>query len=60
MTQILLRLAFIEKQQDDVMEDLKKYLKKRENDALEKLSKHLSSEEVEARFTSWTLDEVPR
>ena len=60
MTQILLRLAFIEKQQDDVMEDLKKYLKKRENDALEKLSKHLSSEEVEARFTSWTLDEVPK
>ena len=60
MTQILLRLAFIEKQQNDVMEDLKKYFKKRENDALEKLSKHLSSEEVEAHFTSWTLDEVPK
>ena len=42
------------------MEDLKKYLKKREKGAVEKLSKHLSSEEVKARFTSWTLDEVPK
>ena len=27
--------------------------------ALKKLSAYLSSEEVKARFTSWTLDEVP-
>ena len=59
MTQIIYRLVLIEKQQKEVMEDLKKYLKKREDGALEKLSKHLSSEEVKARFTLWTLDEVP-
>jgi len=59
MTHILVRLALIEKQQNEVMEDLKKYLRKHEDDALLKLSKHLSSEEVRVRFTSWNLDEVP-
>ena len=50
----------IEKAQTLVMAALKKYLKTREDDALMKLSEYLSSEEVKTRFTSWTLDEVPK
>ena len=36
MSQILYRLVLIEKQQKEVMEDLKKYLKKSEDGALER------------------------
>ena len=60
INQILLRLVSIEKQQTLVMADLKKYLKTREDAALLCLSVYLSSEEVKTRFTSWTLDEVPK
>ena len=60
MKQILCRLVLIEEQQKEVMEDLQKYLKECEDFALKRLSKHLSSEKVKARFTLWTLDEVPK
>ena len=55
-----MRLVVIEKAQTLVMADLKKYLKTREDAALLCLSVYLSSEEVKTRFTSWTLDEVPK
>ena len=58
--QILHRLAFIEKQQNKVMADLNEYLKSGVDGAMQKLCKYLSSEEVKTRFTSWTLDEVPK
>jgi len=57
--EILYRLYSVGKEQEKVMEDLKKQLKNRVDGALEELKKYLSSEEVKARFTSWTLDEVP-
>ena len=60
ITLIIRRLDEIEKQQDKVMEDLHKYLKERVDDAVQQLSEYLSSEEVKARFTSWTMDEVPK
>jgi len=60
ITQILLRLESIEKQQDKVMADLRKYLSDRVDDAVQQLSEYLSSTDVKARFTTWTLDEVPK
>ena len=59
ITQILLRLDAIEKQQDKVMADLRKYLKERIDETVQQLSKYLSSEEVKARFTTWTEPEIP-
>ena len=58
--QIVNRLEAIEKQKSEVVADLHQYLKTRTKVALQKLSEYLSSEEVKVRFTSWTLDEVPR
>ena len=58
--QIVSRLELIEEQQSEVVADLYRYLKHRESEALRELLSYLSSEEVKARFTSWTLDEVPR
>ena len=43
-----------------MIEDLNKYLKDRVDGAMRKLADYLSSEEVKVRFTSWTLDEVPK
>ena len=53
------RLKLIEEQQSEVVADLHRYLKERVNGALRELSQYLSSEEVQASFTSWTLDEAP-
>ena len=60
ITQILLRLESIEKQQDKVMADLRNYLNDGVDDAVQELSEYLSSADVKARFTTWTLDEVPK
>ena len=60
MGQIVNRLEAIERQKSEVVADLHQYLKTRTKVALQKLSEYLSSEEVKVRFTSWTLDEVPR
>ena len=58
--EILYRLYSVGKEQEKVMEDLRKQLKNRVDGAMKELKKYLSSEEVKARFTSWTLDEVPK
>ena len=60
MTQTLLRLDAIEKLQDKVMADLQKYLDERVEETVQQLSEYLSSERVIARFSSWSLDEVPK
>ncbi|KAL9963744.1 hypothetical protein ACROYT_G027278 [Oculina patagonica] len=60
MTLIVFRLDLIEKQQTQVMEELHNYLKARVDGAVQKLSEYLKSDGVRARFTSWTLDEVPK
>ncbi|KAL9963747.1 hypothetical protein ACROYT_G027281 [Oculina patagonica] len=60
MALILFRLFMIEKQQTQVMDELHNYLKVRVNRAVQDLSEYLKSDGVRARFTSWTLDEVPK
>ena len=60
MGEIVNRLEAIEEQQSEVVAGLRQYLKTRTNVALQRVTEYLSSEEVKARFTSWTLDEVPR
>ncbi|KAJ7392773.1 hypothetical protein OS493_010429 [Desmophyllum pertusum] len=60
MALINLRLYVIEKQQTQVMADLHNYFKARADGAVQKLSEYLKSDDVRARFTSWTLDEVPQ
>ena len=60
MALIVMRLLKIEREQSQVLEDLHRYLKSRVDGALQKLSEYLSSDDVKARFTSWTLDEVPK
>lgn len=60
MRVILIRLKSIEKQQEEVIKDLHEYLNNSVDSAVEELSTYLSSEEVQARFTEWTLDEVPK
>ena len=60
MGEIVKRLEAIEKQQSEVVAGLHQYLKARTNVALQKVTEYLSTEEVKSRFTSWTLDEVPR
>ena len=60
MTEIRDRLMVIETQQSKVIEELNDYLEDRVDDAMQKLANYLSSGEVKVRFTSWTLDEVPK
>ena len=56
---IMFRLRQIEEKQTELMEELQRHLKIRVSGAVQKLSEHLLSRDVRARFTSWTLDEVP-
>ena len=42
------------------MEELQSNMKTKVDDAVKTLSKYLKSDVVRARFTSWTLDEVPK
>ena len=60
ITDILARLMKIKEGQSEVVKELNEYLKYRVDGAMWHLSDYLSSEEVIDRFTSWTLDEVPR
>ena len=57
---IIFRLIRIEEKQAEVMEELHHFLKARVKDAVQKLGKHLKSDDVRNRFTTWTLDEVPK
>ena len=52
-------LEAFEKKQMEAVAGLHQFQKTLEHGALQKLSAYLSSEEVKARFTSWTSDEVP-
>lgn len=47
------------KKQPQAVAGLHEFQRTLEHGALQKLSAYLLSEEVKARFTSWTLDEVP-
>lgn len=60
MRGIIDSLKMLEEKQSKVVADLHQELKKIANKAFRELQKYLSSKEVRARFTSWTLDEVPR
>ena len=60
MESIITRLLMIEEQQTQVMEELRNLLKTHVKDAVHVLSEYLNSRDVRARFTSWTLDEVPK
>ena len=57
---IIIRLMRIEKKQTEVMEELHNYLKARVRGAVQKLGEYLKSDDVRNRFTTWTLDEVPK
>jgi len=57
---ITIRLMQIEEKQTEVMEELHSYLKGRVRGAVQKLGEHLRSDDVRNRFTTWTLDEVPK
>ena len=57
---IVLRLTQIEEKQTEVMEELREYLKARTRGAVQKLDAYLKSDDVRGRFTTWTLDEVPK
>ena len=52
-------LEAFEKKQTQAVAGLHEFQRTLQHRALRKLSAYLSSEEVKARFTSWTLDEVP-
>ena len=52
-------LEAFEIKQMEAVAGLHQFQRTLEHGALQKLSTYLSSEEVKARFTSWTLDEVP-
>ena len=57
---ILIRLMRIEEKQTEVMAELHNYLKARVKDAVQKLGEYLKSDDVRNRYTTWTLDEVPK
>ena len=60
MALIRQRLSLIGQQQTQVMEELHNYLKARVDGAVQKLSEYLKSDDVRVRFTTWSLDEVPK
>ena len=60
MASIMSRLDQIEEKQTDVMGELHNHLESRISGAVQKLGEYLKSEDVRARFTTWTLDEIPK
>lgn len=60
MNAILRRLTRIQKNQNDVLVDLHKYLKNRIDSAVQRLLTYLASEDARERFASWTEEEVPK
>ena len=60
MGSIMSRLVQIEEKQTEGMKDLHNYLKSRIKGAMQKLGEYLKSDDVRARFTTWTLDDVPK
>ena len=60
MDSILCRLDQIEEKETKVIEELRNHLEARVKSAVHELSEHLKSDDVKARFTTWTSDEVPK
>ena len=56
---ILHRLNKVKSQHGQVMEELQRNMKTQVEVAVKTLSEYLTSDNFRARFTSWTLDEVP-
>ena len=57
---ILHRLNKVKSEHGQVMEELQKRMTNEVDVAVKTLSEYLKSDDVRARFTSWTLDEVPK
>ena len=60
MDSIICRLDQIEEKESKMMEELRNHMKASVKSAVHKLSEYLKSDDVKARFTTWTLDEVPK
>ena len=60
MDSIKRRLVQIEERETEMMEELGNHLEARVKSAVDDLSAYLKSDDVKARFTTWTLDEVPK
>ena len=60
MDSIISRLDEIQNKQPEVMKELHKHLESSINHAVRNLGEYLKSDDVRARFTSWTLEEVPK
>lgn len=60
MNSIICRLDQIKKNETKMMEELRNRMKESVKSAVHKLSEYLKSDDVKARFTTWTLDEVPK
>ena len=59
MDSIICRLSQIEEKETQMIEELRNHMKASVKIAVQELSKYLKSDDVKARFTTWTLDEVP-
>ncbi|XP_022797401.1 uncharacterized protein LOC111335676 [Stylophora pistillata] len=54
------RLRDVEKRLHSVEKEMQGYFRKMADDAARVLSKHLQTREVVEKFTSWTLDDIPK
>ena len=60
MDSIIRRLSQIEKKETEMMKELRNHMEASVKSAVHKLSEYLKSDDVKARFTTWTLNEVPK
>ena len=59
MDSIICRLSQIEEKETQMIEELRNHMEASVRSAVHELSKYLKSDDVKARFTTWSLDEVP-
>ena len=59
MESIISRLSQIEEKETEMMKGLRNHMEASVKSAVHELSEYLKSDDVKARFTTWTLDEVP-
>ena len=60
MDSIIRRLSQIEKKETQMIEELRNHMEASVKSAVQELSEYLKSHDVKVRFTTWTLDEVPK
>ena len=60
MDSIISRLSQIEEKEAEMMKELRNHMEASVKSAVHKLSEYLKSDDVKARFTTWTLNEVPK